>query len=91
MFIAADLASLSLVLMNSFIISIIYFCFPEESDTVVFSQTAQKHLAIQSSGREEWAGCFAFIVFWMSCFCKCSVTLPRAAVGWSAVSDCGIS
>ena len=39
----------------------------------------------------ERAGCFAFVVFWMSCYCKRSVDLPRGAVGWSAVCDCGIS
>ena len=37
------------------------------------------------------AGCFAFIVFQMSCYCKCSVALPHGAVGWSVVCDCGIS
>ena len=37
------------------------------------------------------AGCFAFIVFWMSCYCKCPVTLLRGAVEWSAVCDCDIS
>ena len=26
---------------------------------------------------EERAGCLAFIVFPMSCYCKCSVTLPH--------------
>ena len=26
----------------------------------------------------------------LSC-CKCSVALPRGAMGWSAVCDCGIS
>ena len=26
-------------------------------------------------------GCFAFIVFRMSCYCKGSVTLPHGAVG----------
>ena len=26
---------------------------------------------------EERAGCFAFIVLRMSCYCKCSVTLPH--------------
>ena len=40
---------------------------------------------------EERAGCFAFIVFPMSCYCKCSVTLPHGSVGCSAVCDCGIS
>ena len=34
---------------------------------------------------------FAFIVLRMSCYCKCSVTLPHGAVGWSAVCVCGIS
>ena len=38
----------------------------------------------------ERAGCFAFIVFGMSCYCKCSMALPRGAVGSSAVRDCGI-
>ena len=41
-------------------------------------------------------GCFAFIVFQVSCYCKCSVALPHgavglSAVGWSAVRDRGIS
>ena len=40
---------------------------------------------------EERAGCIAFIVLRMSCNCVCSVALPRGAVGWSAVCDCGIS
>ena len=40
---------------------------------------------------EEKAGCFAFIVLPMSCYCKCSVILPHCAVGWSVVCDCGIS
>ena len=34
---------------------------------------------------------FAFIVFLMSCYFKCSVALPQSALGWSAVCDCGIS
>ena len=34
---------------------------------------------------------FAIIVFQMYCYCKCSVALPRGAVGWSVVCDCGIS
>ena len=40
---------------------------------------------------EEKAGCFAIIVLHMYCYCKCSLALPHAAVGWSAVCDCGIS
>ena len=40
---------------------------------------------------EERAGCFAVIVFRISCYCKCPVSLPLGAVGWSAVCDCGIS
>ena len=39
----------------------------------------------------ENAGCFAFIVLQMSCYCKCSVALPLTAMSWSAVCDCGIS
>ena len=30
---------------------------------------------------EEMAGCTAFNVFWMSCYCKCSVALPHGAFG----------
>ena len=41
--------------------------------------------------KEEKAGCFACIVFWMSCYCKCPVSLPHGAVELSAVCDCGIS
>ena len=40
---------------------------------------------------EERAGCFAFVVFLMSSYCKCSLALPHSSVGWSAVCDCGIS
>ena len=40
-------------------------------------------------GRE--SGCFTLIVFLMYCDYWCSVALPRDAVGWSAVCDCGIS
>ena len=32
-----------------------------------------------------------FIVFQMSCYCKCSVALPRGVVGCSAECDCDIS
>ena len=39
----------------------------------------------------EKAGCFAIIVLQMYCYYKCSVALPRGAVGWSAVCDCDIS
>ena len=27
----------------------------------------------------------------LSCYCKCSVALPRGAMCWSAVCDCGMS
>ena len=40
---------------------------------------------------KEVAGFFAFIVLWMSYYCKCSVTFPHVAVGWSAVCNCDIS
>ena len=39
----------------------------------------------------EIAGCFAIIVLQMYCCCKCSVALPRGAMGWSTLCDCGIS
>ena len=43
--------------------------------------------AILLKRKRERVGCFAFIVLRMSCYCKSSVTLPRGAVGWSAVCD----
>ena len=48
-------------------------------------------LVLQSCDEEEKANCFAIIVSLMSCDCYCSVSLPHAAVGWSAVCDCDIS
>ena len=35
----------------------------------------------------ERAGCFTLIVFLMTCFCKCYVSLPLSAFGWSEVCD----
>ena len=32
-----------------------------------------------------------FIVLRMSCYCKCSVTLPNGAMGLSVLCDCGIT
>ena len=29
---------------------------------------------------DERAGCFAVIVFWMSCYCTCLVALPQCGV-----------
>ena len=40
---------------------------------------------------EERAGYFVFIVFQMSCYCKCFVAIPHGAVGLSAVCNCHIS
>ena len=40
---------------------------------------------------EERAGCFALTVTLMSYVSQCSVAIPRVAVGWSDVCDCGIS
>ena len=40
---------------------------------------------------KERAGCFALTVFLVSCDYKCSVALPRGAVGLFAVCDSGIS
>ena len=40
-------------------------------------------------GGKETAGCFALVVFLVSCGCWCSVALPRGAVTWSVV--CSVS
>ena len=40
---------------------------------------------------EERAGCFAFIVLRISCYCKCSVAFPHYVVGWSGAYDSCIS
>ena len=42
-------------------------------------------------GGEERAGCFKYVVFRMSCRYYRSLTLPRGAMGWSVVCECGIS
>ena len=42
-------------------------------------------------GEEGGAGCLPFIIFLMSCYCKCPVALSHSGVGWSAVCGCGIS
>ena len=48
--------------------------------------------AIISMGKKrERAGCFGVTVCLMSYDSQCCVALPRDAVGWSAVCDCGIS
>ena len=39
--------------------------------------------------REVRAGCFTLIVFLLAC--GSSVSLPRGAMGWSAMCVCGIS
>ena len=41
--------------------------------------------------KREIVSCFTFIVFMLSCGCLCSVSLPHDSMGWSAVSDCGIT
>ena len=40
---------------------------------------------------EERAGCFAFIVLRISCYCKCSVAFPHDVVGWPGAYDFCIS
>ena len=42
----------------------------------------------RSLDEEERAGCFAFIVLWVSYYYECHVALSRGVVGWSAVRDC---
>ena len=39
---------------------------------------------------ERRAGCFNLIVYLLSYGCECFVSIPRGAVGWSAVFDWGI-
>ena len=36
---------------------------------------------------EERAGCFAFVVFRISGYCKCPIAIPYGVVGWAAVCD----
>ena len=40
-------------------------------------------------GKRQRAACFTLIVYLMHCDCKCSVALPRGALGWYAMCDCG--
>ena len=56
---------------------------------LLFSTLCPSSFAIILWGRESWL--FALIVVFMPCVSKCSLALPRGAVCWSAVRDCGIS
>ena len=47
--------------------------------------------AIILNRKRERAGCCAFIVLRMYCYCKFSVTLPHGVMGRCAVCDCAIS
>ena len=40
---------------------------------------------------EEKAGCFISIIFFLSCECLCTVSLPLGAMGLTVVCDCCIS
>ena len=46
-------------------------------------------VVLGSGGGGGGAGCFAFVVLLSWC-CVCSTALPRGAMGWSALCDCGI-
>ena len=48
-------------------------------------------LACDHLDEEERAGCFAFIIFRMSCYCKRSVAFPHVAITLYSVCDCVIS
>ena len=61
------------------------------AETVIIIIVFVSFLVCNQLDEEERAGCLAFIVFRMSCYCKCFVALPRGAVGWSAICDSGIS
>ena len=54
---------------------------------LLFSTLCHYSIAIILMGKRELV---AFLVFLTLCDCTCSVALPRADVGWSAVCYCGI-
>ena len=59
---------------------------------LLFSTLCQSSFTIILFWEErERVCCFAFNVFLMPCDSQRSVALPRGAVGWSVVCDCGIS
>ena len=39
---------------------------------------------------DEKAGCFAFLVFLLSCNCLFSVSHPKGSIGLSAACNCGL-
>ena len=57
---------------------------------VLFYITLCPFLFCNHLEEDEKAGCFAIIVYQMYCYYECAVALPRGAVGWSEVCDCGI-
>ena len=48
-------------------------------------------VVLQSSREGREPNCFAFIVFWVSCYFKCRLAINHSVIGWSAICDCGIS
>ena len=59
----------------------------------VFCSLFSSAVFVVSSARKERAGCFTAILPLLnliSCDCLCPVSLPRGAMGWSAVCDYGI-
>ena len=52
---------------------------------VIYYLLVVSFLVLQSSCREEKAGCVTLIVSLVSCDCRCSVALPHGVDGWSAV------
>ena len=55
---------------------------------VIICVWALFYYAVQQGER---AGCFTLVVFLVDCDCSCYADLPRGAVDWSALCDCGIS
>ena len=48
-----------------------------------------KMVLLTNSKREDIAGCFTLMLFFLTCGCPRYVFLPHGVIGWSAVCDCG--
>ena len=96
-----DLASVNVIKQICVVVTLAYATWFQSKPHTTFSQKKYQEnvnswFFLLTFCKKVWTHlknvcCFAFIVFSMSCYCKCPVALPHGTVGWSAVCECRIS
>ena len=78
--------------MNLHIHTVLFIVAPTFYGSFVFrSLFCCAVLFVLPSAGEERASRLTFIVFWMVCYCYCSLSFPDGAIGQSVVCDFGNS